>query len=212
MSNSFYSIFDKVQLTLRRFSEEDFLAKSSVLISSTLESINWKGELDKHYEPKLIIKDKSRLNLLRLSILSYYVEKNLGYYLRTSLLDITANKIELSDVRFILKSEVNKNLWINDYIETHNGHQVFGNFLDKNEWLRAIKSFSVKKVRNHKLSSDKPAPKRTIGVGYRDKGTLPKSTSPGSLSQLSLTSVQNRIEEGRQASEDLDKILEGFFW
>ena len=212
MSKISYSIFDEVQKKLRRFSDEKFLAKSSVLITSTLESVNWKGEFDKHYEPKLIIKDKSRLNLLRLSILSYYVEKNLSYYIRTSILDIAENKLELSDIRFILKSELNKNLWLQDYIETHNGNQVFGNFLDKNEWLRSITSFSVKKVRNHKLSSDTPPPKRSIGVGYRDKGTLPKSTSPGSLSQLSLTSVQNRIEEGRQAAEDLTKILEGFFW
>lgn len=212
MSKISYSIFDEVQKKLRKFSDEKFLAKSSVLITSTLQSINWVGEIDKHYEPKLIIKDKSRLNLLRLSILSYYVDKNLGYYLRDAIERLSEHRIELADVRFILQSEINKNLWLEDYIATHNGNQVFGNFLDKNEWLRTILSFSVKKVRNHKLSSDKPAPKRTIGVGYRDKGTLPKSTSPGSLSQLSLTSVQNRIEENRQAAEDLEKILEGFFW
>lgn len=212
MSKSLYSIFDGVQKKLRNFSDEKILAKSSVLISSTLESVNSLNGLDKHYDLRLIIKDRSRNNLLRLSILSYYVEKNLGYYLRTSILDLCQNRIELQDIKFILMSEKNKNLWLKDYIETHSGNQVFGNFLDKNEWLRTFNSFSVKRVRNHKLSSDRLPEKRSIGVGYRDKGTLPNSTSPGSLSQLSLTSVQNRIEENRQAAEDLYDIIKGFFY
>lgn len=213
MSNYSYSIFDEVQKALSRFSREEILAKRSASIASTLESINWvDGEIDKHCEPKIIIKDKSKLNLLRLSILSYFVDNNISYYLKLALLEISQNKLELSDIRFILKSKRSLDLWLSDYIATKTGNQVFGNFLDKNEWLRAINSFSVKINRNHKLPKDHQPEKRTIGVGYRDKGTLPDSTSPGSLKDLCLTSLQNEIEESRQAAEDLTSLLEGFFW
>lgn len=206
------SIFDCVQNKLHQLADNEILAKSSVSIASTLESLNWKDDRDMHYEPKLSISKKDKKTLVRLSVLSYYVPKELRYYLRMTLQDIVSQRIELSDVRFILTSERNMKCWLRDLCETHSGNQIFGNFFDKNEWTQAFKSIKIKKARNHKRSSDSLPEKRTIGVGYRDKGTLPNSTSPGSLKDLSLTQLQNSIEDGRQAADDLTKILEGFFW
>ena len=213
MSTNLNLIFDEVQRILKSFSENKFLAKSSVSITSTLMSVNWvEDEIDKHYEPKIFIKNKSKLNLLRLSILSWYVDENLGFLLRTSILDCIKNKIEMSEVAMICNTRQNKDLYLWNLIQELTGNQVFGNFLDKNEWLRTISSFSVKRFRNHKLSSDSLPARRTIGVGYRDKGTLPKSDSPGKMEEFVLSSVQKEIEDSKQAAEDLPKILEGFFW
>jgi hypothetical protein len=207
------SIFDEVQKRFQQIARNDFLAKSTVSISSTLQSINWNGDLDQHYDLSLNILNKKKDNLIRLSLLSYYVPKELGFYLKLALEEIVKNPcIENSEIRFILKSEQNKDLWLQSFLGSKTGNQIFGNFFNNNDWIETFKSLRIKKKRNHKLKSDYVPEKRTIGVGYRDKGTLPKSTSPGSLRDLTLTSLQNKIYENRDKTDDLDKILEGFFW
>lgn len=212
MTTKHHSIFESVQNKLQQLADNEILAKSSVSIASTLESINQEGDRDMHYEPKIFLTKKDKKTLVRLSVLSYYAPKELKYYLRMSLQDIVGQRIEYSDVRFILSSRINMLCWLRDLCETQSGNQIFGNFFDKNEWNQAFKSIKFKKVRNHKRNSDSLPEKRTIGVGYRDKGTLPNSTSPGSLRDLSLTQLHNSIEDGRTAADDLTKILEGFFW
>lgn len=213
MTNTDYSIFEECQKKLQQIADRNnFLAEDSVFITSTLESVYQNKDRDLHYDLKLIILNKKKDNLIRLALLSYYVPKNLSFYLKLQLEEICAQRIELQDVKFILSSEVNKNLWLENLTERLTGNQIFGNFFNNKEWIETLKSYKIKKIRNHKRPSDPKPIKRTIGVGYKDKGTLPKSTSPGSLKQLSLTSVQNKIEQNRQAADDLYKVLEGFFW
>lgn len=214
LTKSDYSIFELAQKKLRLLAEQNkFLAECSVSITSTLESVYQNKDRDLHYDLKLLILNRKKDNLIRLALISYEVPKVLSCYLKLQLEEICAQRLELQDVKFILSSEVNKNIWLRNHVESLNPNQVFGNFLNIKDWNETLtKSFKIKRIRNHKRPTDFKPEKRTIGVGYKDKGTLPKSTSPGSLKQLSLANVQREIEQNRQAADDLYKVLEGFFW
>jgi len=209
-----YSIFES---TFQKFLQKStntrkFLAKSTVLVTSSLSSLEWNEEVDGHFDTKIILSNKKKDTLLKLAIASYELEKNLGFYLRQAIDAVCAQRSELLDVRFILTSKINRDLWLNEHLANLNGHQFFGNFMNQRAWDEILSSFRVKRLRNHSRPTDSKPQKRTIGVGYRDKGTLPKYHGVGSYVEFSESSKQFEIEQNREKADDLYKILEGFFW
>jgi hypothetical protein len=200
-----------------RYSQEnEFLAKSSALIDSTLSTIFRKnfGNIDMHYEVKIVLSDKRKQYLEKLLILSYYVDKNLGWYLRSAIHDEIKNNIDLVDLEFPLTSKNQMRLWLSERIAQHGTNWFFGNFLNKKDWKEFLNQLpslmSIKRRRNHKRYSDTVPEKRTIGVGYKDKGTSPKLASPGSNKQFMLNSVHNELERNRDICETTRHLIEGF--
>lgn len=213
MAVNLYSILDEVNAQILSFSQNDFLAKSSALIDSTLQSINFSeyGDVDLHCEANLILLSKKKNDLIKLALLSWVVPKNLGFYLRLALEQAVKYNNDLLEVGFIIQSKENSKIWLADRCQQLTGNQIFGNFLNATDWSedRLSRLFKIKKVRNHRRANDPKFEKRIIGVGYKDKGTLPKSTSVG-MKDLMLTSVQNQIEENRDINETLILFFEGF--
>jgi hypothetical protein len=212
MSSNTHSILANVEKHIKLFAQNEFLAKSSAFIDSTLCSVNYGfGDVDVHYELKLSLKDKSKESLIRLALISWYVPRTLGYYLRLSIDEATKNNSDLIEPRFIIESREKASIWLSSLCERRTANQIFGNFLNKLEWSNKFfaNSFKVKKVRNHKRSNDPKYEKRYIGVGYKDKGTLPKETSV-SNKDMQLTLVQNEIEYSRECTETLQSFFEGF--
>lgn len=210
-----YSIFES---TFQKFIQSStntrkFLAKSTVLVTSSLSSLEWnEDDVDGHFDTKIILLNKKKDNLLKLAICSYELEENLGFYLRKAIDDVCAQRPELLDVKFILTNKINRNLWLNEHLAKLNGHQFFGNFMNTRAWEDILSSFKVKRLRNHSRPTDSKPQKRTIGVGYKDKGTLPKYHGVGSYVEFSESSKQFEIEQNREKADDLYKVLEGFFW
>lgn len=209
-----YSIFEStIQKILSESTSRKNLAKSTVLITSSLSSLDWNGdEVDGHFDTKIILLNKKKDNLIKLALLSYEINENLGFYLRQAIDAVCAQRPEYQDVKFIITNKINRNLWLNQHFAGLTGHQIFGNFFNKNQWNEVLASFKVKKLRNHSRPTDTKPTKRTIGVGYRDKGTLPIYHGVGSYQNFSDSSKQVEIEQNREKADDLYKILEGFFW
>jgi hypothetical protein len=213
MTVQLYSILNEVETFLQTSAQNEFLAKSSVFIASTLYSVNYSdyGDVDLHYEPKVVLRDKSKNKLIRLAIMSWYVPEELGYYLRLAIDPIIRYNSDFIEVDFICQSKMKCRIWLSEYCSKHNGNQIFGNFLDKNNWSEKFfeSLIKLKRLRNHKRINDRKPEKRYIGVGYKDKGTLPKESSVKN-SEMMLTSLQNQIEENRDISDSLKLIFEGF--
>lgn len=214
MSIDQHSIFEDISHKLQEFAVNEILAEMAVSVVSTLSS---SGRIIEDsltsYEPFIVFYDKRKRTLLQLSLLSYYVPEEFGWLLRTSIERIAGERLELSEVRFIVQSETNKNLWLQHLIGSKHPNQIFGNFLNPDEWKIALyHSIRVKRKRTHKRKKDPKFRKRTIGVGYRDDGHLPDPSSPGSYVQFARLSEQKRIDDNRKIATDLYKILEGFLW
>lgn len=213
MTVNLYSVLSEAEKKFLEFSSNEFLAKSSALIDSTLSTLNFYGDIDRHYECKVVLHDCKKSTLEKLLCLSWFVPKNLGWFLRMAIHDKIQNNIDLVDLEFPLKSKSCFNVWISERISRRGTNWFFGNYLNKNDWESFLKNlktyFSVKRTRNHKRYNDITPEKRVIGVGYKDKGTLPKD-SRGGIKNFMLTSVQNEIEESRDICESTRYLIEGF--
>lgn len=210
-----YSVFESTfQKVLKKSpTTQKFLAESTVSITSILQTINWgEQDVDGHYESKIILLSKKKDILLKLALASYELHENLGFQLRLAIDEVCNQRGFLQDIKFIISSRVNRDLWLNNFFANKNGFQIFGTFFDTNEWSKVLTSFKIKRIRNHSQPTDSQPQKRTIGVGYKDKGTLPKSHGVGSLKDFSDSTLQSEVEQNREKADDLYKILEGFFW
>lgn len=212
MSKSFYSIFEDVQTEIKKISSNEYLASVAASVDSTLLTLG-ENEGRFHKYPKLILDRKlSKDTLLKLAILSWYVPKNLGFLLRLEIEERIKNNIDLIEVNFCLQTKNQMLLFLSDFLNTKTGNQIFGNFLNKKTWLSICsrKCFYLKIRRNFKLKNEPSFHKRTIGVGYRDKGNLAEISSGNPNRFLDFTSLQNQIEKNRQSVESSKLILEGF--
>lgn len=215
MAINFYSVFEESQKKLKEITPERFLAKSTAIIDSTLQSIfpKW-DDVDLHYEVHVVLKDKRKSSLIKLLFLSYSecVGENLGWYLRSALIDEVKHNIDLVDLVLPLKSASHFKVWLSELIQRRGLHWFFGNFLNAEEWKSLFEGnipYSIKRRRNHRRYNDVYPEKRRVGVGYNDKGTLPNDPR-GSLKNFMLTSVQNEIESNRDKCESLQYLIEGF--
>lgn len=214
MSKNLYSILKNVEQVLNQYAKNEFWAKSTASIDSTLETIYWYNDFDRHCEIKILLKlNIKRTELIRLAILSYYVPKTLGTYLRLAISQKVQNNIDLMEVQYIITSKDYMLLWLSDQCQTLTGNQIFGNMLNKNDWSeKSVSSlFKLRKIRNHKTYKDHCPAKRTIGVGYRDKGTLSK-THIVPIVRKPINITQTEIEDRRAQADTLTKMLEGFLW
>lgn len=208
------SVLKVAEQRLLEYSSNEFLAKSSALIDSTLQSIYPRfGDVDLHYECQVVLIKKDKQSLEKLLVLSHYVEKNLGFYLRMAIHDQIRNNKDFVDLEFPLKSKNHFKIWICERIVQRGAHWFFGNYMNEKDWnsfLDELKYlYKIKLRRNHKRYNDSTPEKRTIGVGYKDKGTLPKD-SRGGIRNFMLTTVQNEIENSRDICETTRYLIEGF--
>lgn len=215
MNINLYSILNEAEKKFRSFACNEFLAKSSALIDSTLQTINFSrwGDVDRHSEIKVILNDVSKTTLVKLLVLSYYVPENLGWFIRSAIHDEIHNNIDFVELEFPLTSKNHFMIWISDRIQRRGPHWFFGNFCNEKDWNlfpeNGPKAIRLKIRRNHKRYNDTLPEKRTIGVGYKDKGTLPKDAR-GGMKNFILTSVQNEIELNRDICETTRYLIEGF--
>lgn len=192
---------DKVVLNCFEKPINEKLAKMTVSIDSTLLS---------HYElerKQITVKFRSKKlkYLLRLAILSHYIEDDgLAFYLKDALLSLP-DIPEYSIVKFITKRKGNLELYLIGLSESRSSRFIFGNLLNVKDLQEALEQFFVSKTTD--LST--PAQKRLIGVGYRDKGHLPQFHQWYPKHDITLNEQQNKIELNRQAAHDLEDLISG---
>lgn len=212
MTMDSYSIMSQVERKLKSYASQANLAHRTALIDSTLQSVNPAyDDTDLHYELKIVLHSRTKAELIRLIVLSWYLPDTHRCYLQEKLFSSIKHNSDLFELEFLLKSKNHMRVWLNEKLSRVGAHAMFGNFLNKNEWSeKAILSlYSVKRFRNHKRHSDIQPEKRRIGVGYKDKGSRSEDAR-GSMYNFSLTQLHNQIMERRSETETLKLILEGF--
>lgn len=213
MSKTNYSVLDEIEKKLSQFANDKNLAERSALVNSTLYTINYSkwGDVDIHKTVDILITNKSKHSLTRLSVLSWYLPENVGFLLRATIHDTIKNNSDLFELDYILKSKGHCCIWLSELLARKGAHYIFGNFLNKKEWSgkELVSLFRIKRTRNYKIHSDHLPEIVRIGVGYKDKGTLP-ADARGGMKNFMLTSVQNEIELNRELNRSLRGFFEGF--
>ena len=212
MTMDSYSIMSQVERKLQSYASQANLAHRTALINSTLLSVNPAyDDTDLHYELKIVLHSKTKAELIRLSILSWYLPDVHRCYLQEKLYNSVKHNSDLIEIEFLLKSKGHMRVWLSEKLSRIGAHAMFGNFLNKNDWSEKtiLSLYSVRRIRNHKRHSDVQPEKRRIGVGYKDKGSRSKDAR-GSMYNFSLTQLHNQIMERRAETETLKSFLEGF--
>lgn len=181
----------------------EILAKMTVSITSTL-SRSVEQEIP---EIHVGVKTKNRTNLIAVAVLSHYIDENVASYLRMSILDLPEVP-EFSLAKFIAKSKRNLELYLIDIIEVRGTRFLFGNMLDLNKLLQALRSIFAYYIND----LGNPVPLRQIGVGYRDKGHLPNPHEWLPTTGICLTELHNKIESNRDKTKDFESLLEGLLY
>lgn len=184
MQRQTYNVdMDAVERKLVSLSANKFWAESSVVVASTLSS-SWMNRDKYHIKlPVLHFKKSKKSNLLfKLSIISWYMNPELGFVIREAIQPYVQNDIDLIHIKFSLYSKDWMLRVLKDELSTLHPNQVFGNFLNETEWNDSFFYSSIairkRKVYNIEWLPKNVKPKKTIGVGYNDKGTLPESWKP----------------------------------
>lgn len=203
-----YSIEDVIQ-KLNCHIDKSFWAKTSVAITTALSNdLESCGRL-KYTEPRILVKSSKFQDLFKLAILSYELPVEVRYYLQRGIEQKIPNNPEYSLISIILKSKTFRDLVLLDYCRSKTAPQVFGNFLDKNnwneKWIQKVLKIQVPRIQHNQPTIPS---KRRIGVGYRDKGSLPKTSCPGQ-DCFRDHNLQMKIEEHRKKMSDLELLLEG---
>lgn len=211
MSSNLYSVFESVSSLIREKANLEFLAKMTVLVRTTLQSLNLKeGDVDKHYDLKIVLLKKDFDTLFRLSLISYFVDQTIGSLLRLAILEEIKEKPEFLKITLICENKIWFNQILSDMLTTKSESSIFGYFKNDNQWIEKLQnSFRIKRIRDHKLYNDPVFHQRFVGVSYKDKGHLPKSTE-FPFSDQAQSWLQNRIEQERQSLEDLNLLVQGF--
>jgi len=209
---SYIQFLDIVNKKIQGFILEANLAHRTALIDSTLATINPGIEDgDYHFDVQISLLCKTKAEILRLTILSYWLPKTHGYLLRLEIDALIGNNSDFFEIRFLLKGKEHLLIWLRHKTLSKGRNYVINNLLDEKLWTEYLLNslYKVKKVRNHKRNSDFVPEKRVLGVGYKDKGSRPKDAR-GGLKNFMLTLLQNEIEETRACSETLNLFFEGF--
>lgn len=160
-----------------------FWAESTVAVTSTLTK-TWENRGSRTTSmPIVVFKQKKKANLLfKLAILSWYVDENLGFFIRDAIHPLVQRDVQLLHIKYSLISKSWMLKVLEDELAVLHPNQIFGNFLNENEWSEEFfcKAISVKIITEVNVEFDKRpiSSRRTIGVGYNDKGTLPESWKP----------------------------------
>lgn len=212
MTMNLYSVMEEAKRKLKAFASHNSLAERTALIDSTLNSIvPGYNDVDKHYDLRVSFNNKTKQTFIKLALLSWFLPRSHGFVLRLQLNDEVKNNSDFFELEFILQSKEQAMLWLSNQVQRRGAHWLFGNFLEKKAWNGKVLVgyYRVRKIRNHKIYSDIVSEQRRIGVGYKDKGSLPKDAR-GGMYNFALTSLQNEIEDNRAQTETLKLMLEGF--
>lgn len=168
---------------LQELSANKFWAESTVAVTSTLQQ-SWEDRGGRYTRfPRVVFRKKKRANLLfKLAIVSWYVDETVGFFIRDAIYPLVQQDITLIHIKYSLISKDWMLRVLQDELRTLHPNQVFGNFLNNNEWSEEFFSqaidFKIITELNPIYDTRSVKSQRTVGVGYNDKGTLPESWKP----------------------------------
>jgi hypothetical protein len=124
---------------LRELSANKFWAESSVAVTSTLLE-DWENRGGRTSRtPIVVFKKKKRSNLLfKLAIISWYVDENLGFFIREAIHPLVQSEIQLIHIKYSLISKNWMLRVLEDELSSLHPNQIFGNFLNSNEWSESF--------------------------------------------------------------------------
>lgn len=193
---------------LQEFSANKFWAESSAAVTSTLLQ-SWETRNRENFKMhKLEFRKSKRANLLfKLAIMSWFVNEETGFVVREAIHPLVQSDFNLIHIKVSLISKRMMLKVLEDELSGLHPNQVFGNFLNKDEWsevfFRQQVKFEIIEQVNPLNDSRPLAPKRTIGVGYSDKGTLPESWKP-KTEAFQDNALHNKLMKRREAYQYLE--------
>lgn len=210
--HSQYDFVSDISARIQQFSRNKFWAEASVSIDSALKfQLEGLGDVYVNAEPEIKILTTRKEDLFKLAMIVWELPEICKYYVLSELEKVIPNQYEFTKIRLSLKSKAHRDLVLQSHLQEMHNAQIFGNFLDKNNWSSEVFSRIVK-LKIRKSSADVKQPKhqkRTIGVGYKDKGHLPEKHSPGTEPFVD-SRKHRQIEEHRKSISDTDLLIEGF--
>jgi hypothetical protein len=124
-----------VESKLNEFSANKFWADSSAVITSTLLSSWEKRGTENFKSHKLVFRKSKRANLLfKLAIMSWYVNDETGFVVREAIYPLVQKDSSLIHIKVSLISKKMMLKVLEDELTGLHPNQIFGNFLNKNEW------------------------------------------------------------------------------
>lgn len=185
-------------------------AELTVVVNSALSKLS--ENYRDYREPVIILKSNKKRDILNLMVVCLLTtEKELKALIQLSLLENSTvkNDVELS---LFARNEVYLKLYLVELVQKRGFNHLFSliNFKSTKDNSKSI--LSVLRFKRKKLGTDRHLipEKRRIGVGYRDKGSLP---SPGasrcSLGNVEPRESQTEIEKHRQILQDTTSLIEG---
>lgn len=185
-------------------------AELTVSVNSALSKLS--ENYQDYREPVILLRSNKKRDILNLMVVCLLTtNKEVKALLQLSLLENSTvkNDVELS---LFARNEVNLKLYLIELVEKKGFNYLFSliNFKSTKDNNKSI--LSILKFQRRKLGTDRRLvpEKRRIGVGYRDKGSLP---SPGAsrclLGNIEPRESQTEIEHNRQVLLDTVLLIEG---
>lgn len=174
---------------------------SSLKFSTEVLSRITPSALGSSFENSYRIKDRSLVNLILLSLISWYIPEEIGILLRFSIIENISNQEDLEFLNLLLDSKGEMKLFLINTTLWHT-RDFFGNILVEKNLQHALNSIVPSLKSNRK-------PKRVQRHrGYRDKGTLRKESDKHDF--WISTDEQNRLENERKSRQETLDLLRGF--
>ena len=192
------SFICQCELHLKEYSE--IFRRSSASANSKWRRTN--------FENRIVLKSRKLEDLVLLSLLSYYIDPEVGWLLRMEILTEVEQNSELLPIQFLCQGKGAAFCFLLDTQLWHS-RDFFGNILNR-------KFFEVKTKEGPKdfnlfgfLMKSKRRPKRVQRHrGYRDKGTLRHIHEYHSF--VNCTKEVKELEEERLVQKDTLALLQGF--
>lgn len=185
-------------------------AELAVSVNSTLLESFEKMDL---VEPVLVINSNKYRDIFQFIVLKLFIkEKEIKYLLQESILQKPVVKQNPELEIFLTNEFVLKQFLIN-MVQMKGYNYLFSivNFKSTKNNQKSL--IDLIRIKQHRPGTNKSLipEKRRIGVGYRDKGSLPLIGSKEYKEANTSKSLQSMIEENRQKNLDTQFFISGFF-
>lgn len=211
MSNSDYSLEKKLKKhCARKVLRTSTWAELTVSVNSTLSRLSGE-ELDSYMEPEIVLLSNKEIDLFQLLVVSLITEeKNVKYLLKRAISENPTfrNSAFLQSVL----DEDHLKLYLLELVNSRGIEHLYSvlNLKTARDNKKSILTLLKFKRKSLGTKRNQLPEKRRIGVGYRDKGSLPEAGAKEFRAANVLEySFQERIYENRQRVKDTSDFIRG---
>lgn len=185
------SFFLELERLAKRVCSDKFLTRSALANSNPRRKV---------FQNEFVITDKSRVNLMNLSILSWFMNEEDRILIQDALRDTIQEDLVVLEI--LLESKGSCFIWLSENSKYHT-RDFFGNVFTKKKLERAFST-----IRPIWLYTNRPVKEIVRRRGYKDKGTWRPPSKPHVIPPDVIT--EEELWEKESTFTDTVQFIRGF--